>query len=244
MDQVEGIITAAKNGDFDRVADLLYQDPVLAKASNMFGAQPVHAAHFGGHRRVVELLLSHGLSMDLFLAAELGLLDRVEVAVRAEPQIVHAFGTRGSQALHGACYWGQVAVAEFLLRHGADPNAATRDGFLGIRPLGCAVATPNVPNPSDSEAVVLELVRLLLDRGAEVNGRRRDGLTALHGAAYRGHKKVIACLLEHGADSLIRGYEGAGAHAGQTAFDVAVAQGQREAATLLDATDGCGNSSA
>lgn len=101
----------------------------------------------------------------------------------------------------------------------------TQDSFLQIRPLGCAVATADVPNKSDDEDIVLALVRLLLERGADVNGRRRDGLTALHSAAWRGHARVIAYLLEYRADASLRGYEGAGPHAGQTAQDMAMARG-------------------
>jgi ankyrin repeat protein len=86
--------------------------------------------------------------------------------------------------------------------------------------LGCAVATPDVPNPSDSEDVVLDLVNLLLSSGAEVNARRRDGLTALHSAAYRGHRRVMETLLAHGADPTIRGYDAAGPHGGKTAADM------------------------
>jgi ankyrin repeat protein len=143
------------------------------------------------------------------------------------------FGPTGFTLLHRACYWGQVAVSRLLFGHGADANAATRDNFLQIRPLGCAVATPDVPNPSDQEDTVLELVGILLDHGADVNGQRRDGLTALHSAAWRGHLRVMRYLLHHGADAGIRGYEGACPHAGQTAADMALAQGQREAVSLL-----------
>ncbi len=229
------IIAAAKEGDHDRVAALLNGNPSLANASNMLGSQPVHAAHFGGHRHVVELLFDRGVKLDAFLAAELGMLDHV----RATPDAVSAFHPRGSTALHGACYWGQVAVARFLLDNGADPDAVTRDSFLKIRPLGSAVATPDVPNPSDREDTVIELVRLLLDHGADVNGRRGDGLTALHAASHRGHIRVIQLLLDRGADRKIQGrrklpgYEGPVPHAGQTALDVALAQGQTQAAALL-----------
>jgi ankyrin repeat protein len=80
---------------------------------------------------------------------------------------------------------------------------------------------------------VLDLVKLLISSGADVNARRRDGLTALHSAAYRGHLRVIETLLAHGADRVIRGHEGKSTHAGQTAGDVAVAQGQAEAGALL-----------
>ncbi|HEX4137820.1 MAG TPA: ankyrin repeat domain-containing protein [Bryobacteraceae bacterium] len=244
MSSTEEILKASKEGDYNRVFDLLDADPALATVSSMTGSQPIHAAHFGGHQRVVELLLARGVDLDFFLAAELGMLDRVTGALGTDPQLARAFSAAGSTALHRACYWGQTAVARVLLERGADANAVTRDSFLQIAPLGCSVATPDVPNPSDDEDVVLELVNLLVASGANVNARRRDGLTALHSAAYRGHMKVIGLLLEWGADPTICGYEGAGPHAGETAEDLAVAQGQSAAAAALrvarQATNGDG----
>jgi ankyrin repeat protein len=230
MSPIDTILTAAKSGDYDQVLALLDTDPALATAANMLGAQPIHAAHFGGHKRIVGLLLSRGADLDFFLASELGMLDQVRGALESDPALPQAFSTAGSTALHRSCYWGQTAVAGLLLERGADPNAVTRDSFLQIAPLGCAVATPDVPNPSDHEGVVLELVQLLISNGADLNARRRDGLTALHSAAYRGHLGVIEALLTHGADRTIRGYEGAGPHAGHSAADMAAAQGKTEAA--------------
>jgi ankyrin repeat protein len=221
---IDAILAAAKDGDYDRVLALVETDPALATASNMLGSQPIHAAHFGGHKRIVDLLLARGVDLDFFLACELGLLDRVRGALDSDPAVSQAFSAAGSTALHRCCYWGQTAVASLLLERGADPNAVTRDSFLQIAPLGCAVATPDVPNPSDREDVVIDLVNLLLSRGADVNARRRDGLTALHSAAYRGHLRVMETLLAHGADPAIRGYDDAGPHAGQTAADMLARQ--------------------
>src|ERR1039457_3059798 len=45
-----------------------------------------------------------------------------------------------------------------------------------------------------------EVVQLLLDRGADVNARDRDGKTALHGASRFGHREVVELLLEKGID--------------------------------------------
>jgi len=233
MSPIDAILAASKDGDYDRVLALLEADPALATATSILGAQPIHAAHLGGHKHVVELLITRGVEIDFFLASELGMLDRVRGALRFDPELVRAFSIAGSTALHRACYWGQIEVASFLLERGADPNAVTRDGFLQIAPLGCAVATPDVPNPSDREEVVLGLVKLLIASGADVNARRRDGLMALHSAAYRGHLRVIETLLARGADPAIRGYDGPGPHAGQTAADLAIAQGQAAAAILL-----------
>ena len=75
------------------------------------------------------------------------------------------------------------------------------------------------------------LCGLLLDRGADVDGRRRDSLTALHTAAWRGHLQVIRLLLERGADRTIAGTSGP--HDGQTAADAARSQGQAAAERLL-----------
>src|ERR1700733_3491279 len=137
MDTVDAVIAAAARGDVSRVSALLEESPALATAANMLGSQPIHAAYLSGHQPVVQLLLDRGVSLDAGLAAELGMLDRVEAAVRAAPDLVKTYGPAGSTLPHRACYWGQVAFSRFLLAAGADANLATRDNFLQIRPLGC-----------------------------------------------------------------------------------------------------------
>src|SRR5215470_5242274 len=179
MEKINSILAACKRGDTNEVDRLLKADATLATASTMLGSQPIHAAYLGGHGAIVELLLSRGVQIDFFLASELGMLDRVKHALDTDQESTLGFNSVGSTALHRSCYWGQVQIVRLLLERGADPNAATKDQFLQIRPLGCAVASPDFPNPSDEEDVVLQLVNMLIAGGADVNGRRRDGLTAL-----------------------------------------------------------------
>ena len=45
-----------------------------------------------------------------------------------------------------------------------------------------------------------EVVRMLLERGADVNARNRWQETPLHDAAWQGHDEVVGVLLEKGAD--------------------------------------------
>jgi ankyrin repeat protein len=230
---VDQIIAASVSGNLQEVSALLDAEPDLVNATNMFGSSAIHAAHYSGHPGIVNLLFARGRVLDVFLAAELGMANELRIQLDRESSLAAQFGASGATALHGACYWGSVAAARVLLERGADVNAFTRDSFLRIAPIGCAVATPNVPNPSDDESVVVALVELLLAHGANVNAQRRDGMTALHAAAYRGHLKVIETLLKAGADSRIRAHADSGAHSGETPLDTAVAQGQDAAAAAL-----------
>ena len=49
----------------------------------------------------------------------------------------------------------------------------------------------------------LEIIQLLLERGADINTRDRKGKTALHLAAKSGHLDITKLLLERGADASI-----------------------------------------
>lgn len=72
----------------------------------------------------------------------------------------------------------------------------------------------------------LDMVRYLLDQGAEVNAREKLGATALTEAAYYGRVKVTRELLFRGADVNAIGDDG-------TALDIATKRGFANIAELL-----------
>jgi ankyrin repeat protein len=232
MQAVDLVIAAVLDGDEERVAEYVHGDPSIGLTRNMFGASPLHAAHYTGRDDLLAPIVPDG-GVDFTLAAELGRIEVVREQLTARPELARSFDESGSTALHGACYWGQLEVAETLLAAGADATAATRDAFLTIAPLGAAVATtPGIPQPSDDEDVVLALARLLLDHGAEPNHRRKDGMTALHTAAWRGMERTVEVLLDSGADPSLPAL--AGAHDGETPADTAVSQGHFVLAAAID----------
>src|SRR5260370_20614853 len=72
----------------------------------------------------------------------------------------------------------------------------------------------------------LDVVRYLLDEGADVNAREKFGDTALNETAYYGHISVIKELLFRGADINTIGIDG-------TALDIAISRGNAAVADLL-----------
>lgn len=71
---------------------------------------------------------------------------------------------------------------------GVDPNLADQE--FGIIPLSWAALYGDA-----------EIVRLLIERGANVNGKNNDGYRPLHSAAFLGHVQVVDLLLQQGADA-------------------------------------------
>ncbi len=73
----------------------------------------------------------------------------------------------------------------------------------------------------------LELIKLLIDRGAAVNDADRYGLAPLHYAALKGHREVVELLIKQGADLYQSTFSG------KTAFELASEIGQKELADVL-----------
>ena len=116
----------------------------------------------------------------LLYAARDGRLEaaRMLVAAGADIELADANGIR---PLLMAALNNQIDVARFLVEQGANVNA---DDFWGRTPLWAAVEYRNLDmnnndqdSPNDNgvdRAPILDLIRLLLDEGADVNARTRE----------------------------------------------------------------------
>lgn len=118
-----------------------------------------------------------------------------------------------NEELGHAAFFGHWKIADFLIRHGADPNSTVSE--TGERPLHSALAKAGRPH-------YLYVVRLLVERGADVNARtipgkatgafmrdvRTKGETPLHRAAAYGDATTIQFLLDNGADREARDANG------------------------------------
>jgi ankyrin repeat protein len=104
----------------------------------------------------------------------------------------------GATPFLAAASTADVPLLELLVKLGADPllpNAQKTTPLMAA--TGVGVGAPE--EAAGTEPEVLESVKLMLKWGADVNAVDNNGETAMHGAAYRNHPKVVQLLAERGA---------------------------------------------
>jgi ankyrin repeat protein len=162
------------------------------------------------------------ISDALYIACRNAHADVVEFLLSKEPDLTFR-AYLGATPLHWTYFGGSHRVIELLERHGADQTA--RDGSLGCTPRSFGICTPanwgmtflvrarldddpTLVNIMDGRTSPLheaarnnhaEVVRLLLDRGANPSLKNGDGRIPRELAAEKGHT-VVAELLRVASD--------------------------------------------
>ena len=119
LDLVQEFVAKA-HGDFERVKELLAQEPGLINATWDWGGGDFEtalgaAAHMG-RREMANHLLEHGARLDLFAAAMLGNLDIVKATLNIYPNTINIPGPHNIPLIEHARAGGEEAkaVLEFL----------------------------------------------------------------------------------------------------------------------------------
>src|SRR5207247_10085849 len=97
-----------------------------------------------------------------------------------------------------ACSFGHVDSAGVLLEHGAGVNALSRNEHIQTAAIHAAAASGET---GVDEATRYELVKLVLDHGADPNLPQAGGFRAIDAARQNGDAKVEQLLRDRGADA-------------------------------------------
>ena len=217
---------AAETGDQALVASTLHEGAdANARQSGKSGMPtPLLAAAFLGHERIIDLLLEHGVDLEMTNAQDRTAL--IQAADEGYAAIVHRLLTKGAcpdhrdfcgqTALHVSVWEGYADVVAGLLAAGADPNVKDISGYT---PLCHAVGKAS-----------LDIVATLLDHGADLHSVTNDGHTPLMLAAMEGNPAITGLLLARGADPSMADRQS------MTALDWAI-QEKHEAVVRLLAED-------
>lgn len=212
-------IAAVKKGERDTVERMLAADPALIDARDENGLSAIVLAHYYGKTDVAKALLARKPTLDIFEATTAGDTERVAELLGSDGARANAWSQDGFFPLGLAAFFKRPAIAKMLIASGADARMASKPA--GFTPLHSAVADDS------SSTDVDDLVKMLLDAGADPNAKTASGGTPLHTAGFTGNVTVVRMLLAAGADP----------HAtdgkGFTALDHAREKGHSEAAALL-----------
>ena len=108
------------HGNFERVKELLAQEPALVNATWDWGGgdfeTALGAAGHMGRKDIANYLLAHGARVDIFVAAMLGKLEIVQAALKAFPEAKDIPGPHGIPLIVHAQAGGEDAkeVLEYL----------------------------------------------------------------------------------------------------------------------------------
>jgi hypothetical protein len=184
---IHAMIAAVSEGDLPAVQALLVQRPGLAYTPMEDGLPAILFSQYRNRTDIVRALLASGMRLTIGEAAAVGDLARVRKIVERWPQAMHEYTSDGFTPLQLACFFGHAAVAEYLVDQGADIHAVARNA-MQVQPLHAAVAGQYV-----------EIVKLLIAHGANVNAKQQSGFTPLMAARQNQNKEIQALLLEAGA---------------------------------------------
>jgi ankyrin repeat protein len=206
---------AIQKGELMRVKELIEREPSLVDRGEWLS--PILLALYNGRHDVAALLAGRIADRTLHEAAALGEVDRVRKTLTSDPSLVHAFSSDGYALLGFGTFFGHPESDRVVLEFGPDVNAQARNP----QRVGAMHAAAAVRDR--------EMMRTLLERGADPNARQQLDYTPLHTAASRGDIEMATLLLEHGADASARGTDG------KSAGDVAREHGHPEFAEWLEA---------
>ena len=203
----ELIFEAIQEGDSESLRSILDRDPEAAGATNDQGISAVMFAVYRGRADLAERIAAAKRELTFFEACALGRTTEARRMLEDQPPCAEVSSPDGFTALHLAAYFGHSEIARLLIAKGAAVNQAAENPSR-VAPLHSAVAGRSI-----------EVVRMLVEAGADLNARQKGGYTPLMGAAANGQPVLVDYLLASGANPDARSDDG------KSARDLAIEKG-------------------
>jgi len=177
-----------RQGKTAEIAEAVEAQPALAKSRDAQGISALILAIYTQQSVIRDFLLSRHNDLDIFEAAAVGDCTRLQQLIAQDAMSARAISPDGWTPLHLAAAFASADAVTLLLEHGAHVHQFSHNPMRN-QPLHACVAL----NHS------LDVVRALLEAGADVNATQHGGYTPLLQAAAAGKKDMVLLLLEQGA---------------------------------------------
>ena len=209
------IIAAVHAGEIEKVKAKLEANPSLASAKDERGVSALMHAYYRGRRDIAGVILNSRTALDVFEAAASGRAETVSEILDRDASEAKAWSADGFTALHFAAFFNQPSIAHELVRRGADVAAVSMNP-MEVTPLHSAAAahaTEIVRMLVESDAPVnakqhggwtalhaaadngdLEMIKILLQNGADRLAQNDDGKTPAQIAQLKGRDQALQLL--------------------------------------------------
>ncbi|MCX8092161.1 MAG: ankyrin repeat domain-containing protein [Verrucomicrobiae bacterium] len=177
---------AAMRGNLE-ITKILLEAGWNPQATNAAGLSALGLARLHKHSDLAEMLVAAGGKFTIFDALCLRDTDAALALLAQDSLLANAVNGAGFSVSELAVAHGQTRVLEELLKRGVSPSYANPRTAMTLLHVAAFASQPSC-------------AQLLLERGAVVDCFDVNGLTALHWATIRGGTRIVALLLEHGAD--------------------------------------------
>ncbi|KAF7587418.1 hypothetical protein BBP40_007258 [Aspergillus hancockii] len=201
-DEGNALQVAAMKGDETLIRCLLELGADPNRGGGELGSV-LHIAAVNGDESITQLLLENGADPNakggmygfaLQAAVEEGHGNIIRMLLDNGAEVNLEGGPYGN-AFQAAVENGDIDIVELLLAHGADINTMIGgEKYTALQEV--------------ARRGLETMVEFLIDKGANVDSRQRNGQTALHQAAKEGQAGVVALLLRKGANHYIRDQRG------------------------------------
>jgi uncharacterized protein len=191
--EISSLLRERKTQD---IITLLHDNPSLIYWRDASGASLTMLSVYHGNAELTEYLGTRLHHIDMFEASALGNTPRLAELLEPDSSSVNEHSPDGFTPLGLACFFRRTDAVRYLIDKGADPNLSSKNSFT-VAPIHSAVAGRDV-----------EIAKLLLEHGANVNARQQKGITPILAAAHNGQIEMVKLLVKHGADPTLTSDDG------------------------------------
>jgi ankyrin repeat protein len=188
---MEKLFDSIEKADIPALNLLLQENPDYLAQTNSRLITPLLYSLYMGKPEIAKIIYATKYSFTLHECVAMNDIDRVKKMIDENPSSVNSFSSDGWTSLHLAAFFGHREIVNLLLGNGAPVDGPSRSSAsYGNSPLQAATAMSRY-----------EVIKLLLERGANVNFvQQPGGFTPLHIAASRNDANIVRLLIDNSAD--------------------------------------------
>jgi ankyrin repeat protein len=201
-DQTSPLLAAVQNG-FYQVAALLLDNKADPNLANGKGWTPLYMTVKNRNIETGTIPLPNTVGALDFMKLILERGADPNISIKSDTEVHSGFKAiwlqeEGATPFFRAAIAGDMTVLKLLMAHGADPSIRTSRGATPLM-AAAGVGWTDGFSKEYSENETLDVMRMLIDMGADVNATDERQITALHGAAHKAATGAIKMLVENGA---------------------------------------------